>query len=768
MERTPTKEQARFGPAQSRAQVFSVFAPTVADTSKADDFRNLADIAGMGAAYTGEKEQQDALKERDQGLREYAAGLVQDGQRIRNGELEPIESRYYMAGVEMGQGRRRGREVWAAFSEWQIDNPRPGLNSEENHAEWLEEGLAAAQETLGYDPGAMSPAELGEYSGIISQVRQRDQEEFVAQLNREAVQGQLEGINSDIYSLGEAFDPEAPAPTYEAASNILSTAVAQGLDPDAVRTEIFTQFARIARESGDVSVLENIPQGFIRSASTADYLEDLVDATTTAITEDGYRDQTSIFSGIQELMQQGNWSQAQHALDAALEAERIDPERALRVDQAIHRGRTRGTQASRAERRAAVNQASMERAAVDAITNNTASGGATYSDANGRPVYMSPDQVAIAYQAAYFRNAGGQTVDALVGLSNVSEQTGMVFPALRNYADASINSISIDRLEADNLTEGQQAIVDTVLNMNASSTSTYLQDEEDQAAVNTARYLMSTGEYTGAQALGLARRISSAEVEEGDQRRWTRRTLDTLDDASFGGGGAGFFSSDTDGAVYFRNLFTGEPIVGPALERGRNLDADDEDGSARRYAAEIARIAAGIEEVAGRGAADDYLENVAERSMVVNRQPIRPVGNISGFEGGSFLTHMSERVALHTLAGQLEYAHGASWWNSVTGRSGTWNPHDPELRDIFLGHVDIQNVPGGIRFDLDGASAYLSTEELNGLYSTWRDDQADLQNRQDQAAFDNTRDAEYVPPSYLALDSIMDRRYRPMFIDNGQ
>lgn len=752
MERTPIKDQSRFGPAQSRAQVFSIFSPTVPDTSKADAFRNLSDIAGMAATYNSEEEQRRAVEEREAGMREYAAGLVQDGQRVRNGELEPIESRYYMAGVEMGQGRRRGREVWAEFSQWSIENPRPGLDADEEYSTWVENGLAAAQEALGYDPGGMSQAELGEYAAVVNQIRQRDSEEFVSQLNREAVQGQIDSINSDIVSLGQGYDPENPSLTYETASNILAAAVAQGLDPDPVRGEIITQLSNMSRETGDLSILENLPQGFLRSASTQAQLADAIDRTSADIDTDNWENQETIARGIQELMQSGNYNAAAQALAAAEEAGQLPPARASNIDAAIHRGRTRGTQASRAEQRAAANSRARTTAAVESITNNTAAGGTTYRDASGRLREMSPREIAVEFQNAYANNSGGMTPAVLSQLSTISEQTGMVFPAVDNFVNAALNGVPIAALEGDNLTDFQQAYVDFTLQMDQNTLAAYVDDPEDLAAIQTAQFLAQSGQYSPAEALGVSRRIAGTVAEPRAHRQWSNSVLRQMDDASTFGGGVGPFSPDPTDV-----MFSAFGIEIPSWNRRRNLDADDPDGVAVRYSAEIGEVAARIEQTAGRAAAEEYVEDTLERTMIVNRLPVRPVGLIGGFEGGTFLNEILVSVGVADLAPQLEFAHEENFWNQITGTAGEWNPNDPEMVAIFTGRIDTVNVEGGVVFEIDGATSFHSTEELNARFATWRDQQALDAAADEQAAFDNTQDIQFVPPLTAMQVYDMDR-----------
>ena len=800
MERTPTKEQSRFGPAQSRAQVFSIFSPTNPDMSKADAFQDLSDIASMGASYASEKEQRDAMEERDAGMREYAAGLVEDGQRIRDGELEPIESRYYMAGVEMGQGRRRGREVWAEFSRWTIDNPRPGLDPEEDYNEWIANGLATAQETLGYDPSSMSQAELGEYSAVVNQIRQRDSEEFVAQMNQEAIQGQIDSISSDIVSLGQGFDPATPDAIYEDASNIVALARVQGLDLEAVRGEMITQFANMSREHRDISILKNIPQGFLRSAASNARLQNVIDTTESQIDQDNWDGQYAVIRGIQEFIQAGDLDSAAQGLAAAEEADEIPPGAANTIDARIHsehvrRGQAAAREADRLERqrlrdireaqrvaerarrtaerlarasaptaaeiRRQENQHARLAATLDAVSSNTGAAGTTYLDVYGDTQAISPRELALEYQNHYVRQSGGLTAEVLSQLSTVSEQTGMVFPAVDNFVNSALNGVPIAALEGDNLTGFQQAQVDFTMQMDQNTLAAYVDDPEDLAAIQTAQFLAESGQYSPAEALGVSRRISGTVAETREHRRWSNNVLRQMDDASTFGGGVGPFSPDPTDV-----MFSAFGIEIPSWNRRRNLDADDPDGVAIRYSAEIGDVAARIEQAAGRAAAEEYVEDTLGRTMIVNRMPVRPVGLIGGFEGGTFLNEVLVSVGVADLAPQLEFAYEENLWNQITGTAGEWNPNDPEMVAIFTGRIDTTNVEGGVVFSIDGASSFHSTEELNARFTTWSDQQALDAAADEQAAFDNTRDIEYQPPrpeeAIPNLDRIMDARYAPI------
>lgn len=713
MAREPLKQQQRFGPAQARASVFSTFAPARVDNDASRAAQNLADIAGTAAEYQGNRELETAREERDQGLRDFVSGLVQDGQRIQDGELQPIESEYYMAGVEMGRGRRRGREVWAAFQEWQAENPRPGLGSPQDYQEWLNEGLAIAQESSGIDPDVMSEAEYGEYAAVVNQVRQRDNEQFLSQLNREVRQEQLETMNSDIMALASEYDVDNPQLTYETAQNLLTRARMQGMDLNAVRQTLLTQMGNIARASGDVSILENIPEGHLKTPAIESSRLSLIASVEREIESEQYENEAAILGEVQDFLQQGRVDEAQLLLDSAFDEERIRQETRNNWDQRIHNERRTWENRNRRETIETNNNARRAAAIQGAMAGGTIAAGVTYLDAEGESVRISGQEAAEIYEAGFYETRD-RSVDSIAELSHITERTRLMFPSVAAHFD-NILSISQERLETGSLGPAQEAAVRSLINMNENSLSLYLEgDDLDQ--VQTMRFLQQTGGHTPAESLALARRIST--VASPPAHLLQSRSGGIRDKLA------------SANRTWLQWLTVDDLPLSDRFDAIDNLNIDrfnqyERNAATINWSTQIAQTAARIEEAVSREAARDYVDRVIDSTMVVNRQPVSAIGPLSGQEGTLFLNDVLPRVGLGYLAPELHAAHGDEWWNVILGREGEWNPHDRDMRNALIGEVDVRSVPGGVRFEIDEASVFLSTQDMLELESVWREGMTD-------------------------------------------
>lgn len=724
-ERPQTQSLDRFGPAQSRAQVFSIFAPARQNHNAGKAFTDLGEITGQAADYMANKEHEDAIKERDEGLRDYVTGLVKDGQRIQDGELQPIESPYYMAGVSMGRGRRRGREVWEELTRWQADNPRPGLadgKGAQDYNEWLETGLAAAQEAAGVDPENMSDLEHSEYAGIVHQARQRDNEQHIAQMNREAIQEQMESISSDISTMGLEFDPEDVGSTYKNASHVVARARAQGLDLNAVRGQILTQLGTIARETGDTSVLENVPAGVLRSPEIDARRLSMIDSVQNQIEEDRFEGQTAIFRSIQDQLHAGNFDGADQSLAMAEEAGSVNPERAMAMADRINNQRRTAQNAARAGQATRLNNLRRLEAIDDGVTNGNLAMGVTYYDGNGVAHFISPSDSAIELQAATEARMG-RGADAAAYLTQVTEDTGIIFPGISAMYD-NVLDIAPARLAAGQVTEAQAAFIETTINMNERTLSAYV--NADQVAMfSTARFLSETSDMNPVEAFAMASRMEGVTPTNSQVSRWMGRAEDALDDVTgdpLWGAGAWEQGRGVLRVPFFNNPihWNGEEIpIG--FNRDSNFDRDHENGSAQMWSVEVAETAARIAETAGAEAANSYIRYISENAMVVARQVVNPVGEMRGAIGSAYLQELTNEVGRDELAPALNAAFGDDWFHFLLGEAGEFNPNDPALVNALMGNVNISNVDGGVIFEISGEAVFRSNQQLGAGFTAWRD-----------------------------------------------
>lgn len=731
MAREPIKQQGRLGPAQARARVFSIFEPARVDTSAAESLQGFSESVGNAAAYASQQELEAAQREREEGLRDYAAGLVRDGQRIVNGELQPIESEYYMAGVEMGRGRRRGRDVWARFADWMAENPRPGLSDEEGYNAWLERGLASAQEAAGVDPDRMSSLELNEYAGVVNQVRQRDNEQYLSQINQEAVQEQVESINSDIMAMGLEFDSENLDATYSTAQNLLARARANGLDLNAVRRSILTQFSNIARnpENMDTAILENVPT-LLKTAELESVRLDLIENVQRDIETAQYEGETEVLQGVQDALQAGDAPGARILLDSANEGGRLRDETYLNWDQRVY---NETNTIARRMRDAAIdrfNDASRANALMDAMSNGLAGAGVSWRQADGSVEYMSPEEVAREIEADVFSSMG-RTAEAIGYLSNMTNEANLLFPAVEDHFQG-IFRISQDKLETGSLSEAETALVESLMHVDPVTIGAYFEgDQFDQ--LMTARFLQQSGGYSPGEALAMSRDITGVLPEQRRMNHFETRARNRL--ASNNRTWPQFLTIDD---LPFSDHF--QFIDSLNIDRYTQYERN---AATRAWSAEISDRAARIEQVAGREAANDYIDNAVEGTMIVNRQPVLPVGTVSGAEGSVFMTELMGYVGVRHIAPELDARErdltdidhpilgiryrAENWVHRLLGREDQWNPDDPGLREAFLGELNVSSVPGGVRFELDEAAVFLSNQEIGELQSLWNSEASSRQ-----------------------------------------
>lgn len=719
MARAPVSEQSRFGPAQSRARLFSTFTPSQVDGDKALRLSQTSQTLGRAAGYATELAAEKAQEEREAGLRDFAAGLIKDGQRIVDGELQPIESEFYMAGVEMGRGRRRGREVWQKFSEIAANNPRPDDPSD--YPEWIEGSLALAQEELGIDPDELTEIEREEYANILEQVRQRDHESQLRHSNERVLEENRAAWSSDVEGLLLDFDPndpEAQSQLYTSAQNLMSQGRATGLTPEAMRQTILTQFENLARQTGDVSVLQNIPNGVLMDANIRARRDDAVERVEAELRAEQYEGQGAIVRQAYDAMVTRDYGQALQILREADAAGAIQSETFMAWDARIRNAQEAAHREGIEDRNRVARVAAREEALDAAIADGALSSGVSWVDpVSGETQFLTSDAAARYVQDRVFNSYGGRTPEAFAALTELGANTGTTFPAVSSRFERALDIPAV-RLESDNgLTQADQAAIETLLSANPNELSHYIDDPDDYATVMTFRSLHSTGDYDPREAMATARRIQNVQANPRANRQYRRMILDRTDDAN-----------QTFFPLFARN----------------NLDGDSE--ISRQWANGVADQAARIEAAIGREAALEYVEAVSKDTMVVNRQPVSGLGlsnRIRGQVGSEFLEALSYDVARELILPELDASYDDSFLNRIFGRAGEFNPLDPDLLSAAAGDVEVRNVPGGMTFQIADVQIYLTNSEIDAAFQQHAIDQSVLsaagREFDEQQALDNSR-----------------------------
>lgn len=725
MARSPIQEQGRFGPAESRARVFSAFVqPKQADMSAADAAGKVSGMLGQAADFQLEREVEDAEKQREQGLQDYVSGLVQDGKRIVDGEMQPIESEFYMAGVEMGRGRRRGRQVWNAFSEWAAENPRPGIGDETSYEEWIEQGLAASQESTGVDPDRLTELEMSEYAGVIDQVRQRDFEQQNGHINRQVLEENQASWESDVEAVRIEFDPtdeNAQSDLYTTAQNLMARGRAMGLDTQGMRRSLLTQFTNIAEAAGDTSVLENMPNGVLKDPQIEAARRDAIDRLESQFEAEQYENEIEQLGPIQEMLQDGRIDEAQIALDGAKEAGMIREETHLAWDQRIFNEGRQARERARNAARDRLQGSARDRALQDAQAGGTLAAGVDWVDpVTGDFMEMSPDEVATRISTSVFETMG-RGPEAMAHLTNIGERSGLLFSALQSYLQRPL-AISAERLaDPESLLPAQVAQIEFMLNANPTTLSSYITNPEDMAVVSTLRTLYQSGAYgrepedgfAPARALAAARGIQGVVPRQGVINGFHHMFRDRLDDES--------------------------QSFWPLFQRS-NLDSDNP--ATMQWANERANIAARIQESQGRDAAVEYMRGSVADTLVVNRRPVPAIGNIRGREGSVFMENVLTTVVKDKLLDDLRATYEPGFLSVVLGLQGDSDPLSMEFRSAASANVDMIRESNGVRFVLEDADVYMTDQELLGLHSVWQQERqenqiSEEQEREDQALEDS-------------------------------
>lgn len=253
MARSDITSQSRFGPAQSRANVFSVFEQARVDEDAGKAAQNLADIAGAAAEYQGQKSLQDAEKELEEGI---VSGLISDGTEIREGRMDPGESVYFERGVAMGRMRAAALEIGMRLNERRqmalANGERIPTDSEE-YEEWREAQLAEIQQDLGIDPSGISGAVGREYAAGLMQVRQHDAQRHQAYRSEILLEDAYQSFDVELRSIWQ--NAESTADAVAQASQLVTNRRATGLDAARLRTMAVQSVLIEAQENTDPEII---------------------------------------------------------------------------------------------------------------------------------------------------------------------------------------------------------------------------------------------------------------------------------------------------------------------------------------------------------------------------------------------------------------------------------------------------------------------------------------------------------------------------------
>lgn len=336
-----------------------------------------------------------------------------------------------------------------------------------------------------------------------------------------------------------------------------------------------------------------------------------------------------------------------------------------------------------------------------AIELGALSSGAVWTNSSGEAVSLSPAEAAEVVEQNILA-AMGQTPAAFARLSQLSADQQIAFPALTARMSRAL-AIPQERLVSGDLTVGQQAAIETFMEMDPAVLPLYMANQSDLAVATVARELNRMGAYEPAEALHLAQQTRGVEADAGRLRHWREKVIDGLDDATFSF---------------------------PWEDRSQNLDGNS--AITRAWAESLAEQASRIEQVAGRRAAQDFANRIAEGTMVVNRQPLGPVGQIQGREGTEFMAS----VLIELAGGDEGLSDRLRVEGSPDGVLLENESYNALMRAADRIGFDVINTDTGIEvFDEDGP-VRLGADELNAMYVEWRRERQELFAQQQQQQFE--------------------------------
>lgn len=198
---------------------------------------------------------------RQEGYRDFAAGIVKDQKDIQKGRLLRVNSSYYQQGVELARGRRRGQEVYLKLAEYENENPRPTDTDVDAYNEWLETGLASIQEELGVDPDELSEFELDSYVGALNELRQQDAARHLKHVDQALLAENAASFETGVMALGQKLQDGVISQDeflgeYQ---ELLTRGYAQGLNVSQSKRMAYQEALRVAEATDSPDLLKAIP-----------------------------------------------------------------------------------------------------------------------------------------------------------------------------------------------------------------------------------------------------------------------------------------------------------------------------------------------------------------------------------------------------------------------------------------------------------------------------------------------------------------------------
>lgn len=809
MARTKIQGQDRLGPADSRARVFSTFSPQRVDQEAGKTAQNIGEALDAAANFVGQRQQNELIQSgrdqiraarqesrekieglelaREQGLRDFINNRVQDGQAIAAGEMSPLESQAYMTGVAMARGRRRGREVWAEFYRLRNENERPGLEGG-NYQEWMDTLLDEAKANVGVVDEEMSEAEYGEFTGIVSQMRYRDSESYLAQLDREAAYEAAISRESDIEGLTLEYDPGSETANEDflaSAEGIMTEAYTDGEALPPVRMALLESAYRIALDTGDETILTSIPDSSpMMDNATKDARDRMIDsiqsAREEAIAERSdrlLRDGNAMLRRfevsaaiddethpehypIAQLMTDLNQLRAQGISDDDFEdlAEKAHDHHIEYLDEAVER------------RNAQTDLHNRNYAATQSVNRGEASFGAYYRDHNNELVRMTPQEISDQVAEGVL-SSGAPINQAFAVLSDFSLRNGMQFDEITQRID-NIFGMSTARIGAVNgMTPQNRSDLAFLATLNPEVMTMHAQEAEDTDTLLAFQHLLQA---TGADTEGLL--ITDEQIDEDPTRTLNNRREEAFRqaaDAFVMARRSGnvrvdqdMISNSTSYAIdFFDDRATqaeqpGEGIAG-WFNNQRNLDGDAREEFAI-WATKVGTQAARLAELPDGGRLrDQYLENVFNNTMIINRRPVTGTAVVRGEPGRAYTMDLTADIVRTIFAPSMRANPDAdmSAYLAALDMPEDFDLGDEANLDRLVREVQIEDVPGGKLWRLDSLSFYLPNEDFNVGFQQWSPVYAERAAMRDRMREEEALASRYNDPafSYRAMESFMIR-----------
>lgn len=250
------------------------------DNTGADRLQRLSQALGVATQYAQNEQEAAQAEEIAQAEREIeqgvAAGMLQDGRQIREGNLDAVDSPYFRRGVEVGNARaaalRLGLELDNRRTQATLDgNPPP--TDPEGYFQWRAEQMAQIEEEMGLDVASMSPLAQREYAGSLSEAQAQDGQRQRSYARERLFEEAYSSFDTELMAIWQGHEDSGSA--LEATLEAISGRYAMGLDGTELKSRVASAVIAEANRTNNPRLLDSyMEQGELMSTQLTERLTD--------------------------------------------------------------------------------------------------------------------------------------------------------------------------------------------------------------------------------------------------------------------------------------------------------------------------------------------------------------------------------------------------------------------------------------------------------------------------------------------------------------